>query len=285
MTSILYCGDTELTGAACYLAGLMVHWGWQFDYVPSAVRMTKSSLEIPRSLLILSDYPSSQFDEECQDLALKQIERGCGLLMIGGWESFHGFGGNWEKSKLAAALPVNIDSSDDRVNFDQSAWLLPNVDHPATSNLPWKTNPPAIGGMNRVRPKPDSTVVLTAHAFSVSSDTSTSKLASPAPNLSFHHRESLPALVVGNHGAGRTATFLSDVAPHWVGGLVDWGLPRVAVNASYIWDAGLEASLTAESSDRPDFQKTTRLQIEVGHHYAQFWKQLIEWTAGISTHL
>ncbi len=30
-------------------------------------------------------------------------------------------------------------------------------------------------------------------------------------------------LVVGQHGRGRTAALATDVAPHWVGGLVDWG--------------------------------------------------------------
>ena len=48
-----------------------------------------------------------------------------------------------------------------------------------------------------------------------------------------------------------------DVAPHWVGGFVDWGLPRVTAEAK-----GGNA-------------------IEVGHDYAKFWKQLLQWTAAM----
>ena len=69
----------------------------------------------------------------------------------------------------------------------------------------------------------------------------------------FEAQAPLPALVLGHHGHGRTAAFLSDVAPHWVGGLVDWGPSRV----------------TAQASGAP--------AIEVGSGYAQFWRQLLTW--------
>ena len=252
--SILYCGDTDLSGAAAYLAGLITSWGWQFDYVHSNVAMSSKLLETPRALLILSDYPALQFDAAYQKQALLQIEHGCGLLMIGGWESYHGFGGDWDGTLLGSVLPVEIQATDDRVNFDQSAWLLPTADHPITKGLPWYTSPPAIGGLNRVKAKPDATVVLNAQAYSISADDNSVGNPVRAANLQFTYRESMPALVVGQHGAGRTASFLSDVAPHWVGGLVDWGLPRVKAEAK-----GSSA-------------------IEVGHHYAQFWKQLLKWT-------
>lgn len=253
---ILYCGDTELSGAASYLAGLITSWGWDFDYVPSAQLLTAKDLDIPRPLIILSDYPSTQFPLNCQQLALSLIERGCGLLMIGGWESYYGFGGNWHQAALSAALPVEIQSADDRINFEQSAWLLPTMDHPITNGLPWQSNPPAIGGMNRVNPKPNSTVVIKAHRYSVVADSCST--AHNSPGLEFTLRESFPALVVGQQGQGRTASFLSDVAPHWVGGLVDWGLPRVTAQA----EAGFA--------------------IEVGHHYSRFWKQLLQWVGQIS---
>ncbi|WP_010586088.1 glutamine amidotransferase [Schlesneria paludicola] len=254
--SILYCGDTELNGAAAYLAGLMTHWGWTFDYVPSHVPMTTARLDTPRSLLILSDYPAMQFSPDCQELALKKIEQGCGLLMIGGWESYHGLGGDWDGTRLGSALPVDIQTTDDRVNFPQSAWLLPTGDHEIAAGLPWRTCPPAIGGMNQVRAKAGATVVLEAHTYSI-------KAAEPKnqgePVLSLTPQDVRPALVVGQHGSGRTASFLSDVAPHWVGGLVDWGLPRV----------------TGQAAGGP--------AIEVGHDYAQLWKQLLHWTAASRT--
>ena len=252
--SILYCGDTELNGAASYLAGLMTVWGWSFDYLPSYLAMTPEFLEKPHSLLILSDYPASQFDATCQKLALNQIEVGCGLLMIGGWESFHGSGGCWEGTPLGLALPVEIQSCDDRMNFDQSAWLSLTMKHPITMDLPWSARPPAIGGMNRVVAKPEASVLLNAHAFKVSTDESVGGVQTETTGWSFRSPELYPALVVGQFGSGRTAAFLSDIAPHWVGGFIDWGLPRV----------------TGGGTSGP--------VIEVGSYYAQFWKQLLKWT-------
>ncbi len=256
--SILYCGDTELNGAAAYLAGLMESAGWPYEYVPSHVPISAAKLDIPRSLIILSDYPASQFDLDCQQRALRQIKNGCGLLMIGGWESFHGCGGNWEHTVLSEALPVEIQTTDDRQNFDQSAWLLPDHEHDITTGLPWYSRPPAIGGMNRVVEKPAATVVLRAHSFAVSATNPPQMMSHASPLMTVSHQESLPALVVGQYGTGRTAAFMSDVAPHWVGGFVDWGLPRVI----------------AQASRAP--------AIEVGCHYAQFWKQLLGWTGALS---
>ena len=253
--SILYCGDTDLSGAASYLAGLMTAWKWSFDYIPSNERIRMQQLEQPRSLLILSDYPAAQFDSECQQAALKMIEGGCGLLMIGGWESFHGFGGDWDGTPLATALPVEIESRDDRMNFDQSAWLVPAEAHPITAGLPWLKRPPAIGGMNRVLPKPAAKTVLEAHSFAVSNSGMTHPPESQQSPWSFVPDSRYPALVVSQFGRGRTAAFLSDVAPHWVGGFVDWGLTRVSGQAAH------------------------GQAIEVGHDYGLFWKQLLEWTS------
>ena len=254
--SILYCGDTELNSAASYLAGLMTAWGWSFHYIPSHQAIKQTDIEKPWSLLIISDYPEYQFNAACQQIALALIDKGCGLLMIGGWESFHGHGGNWDQTLLGSALPVEIQARDDRVNFDQSAWLSPGAIHPITAGLPWQTHPPAIGGMNRVVAKADATTLLSANSFSISALPSTG--GAGAPVWSFTQSQILPALGVGEHGHGRTASFMSDVAPHWVGGFVDWGLPRVTGEAV---------------GGQP---------IEVGCHYAQFWKQLLEWTGQLS---
>lgn len=241
---ILYCGDTNLDGAASYLAGLMTHFGWTFDYIPSDRNITSSQLETRRSLIILSDYPASQFDLELQRIALSQVEAGTGLLMIGGWESFHGFGGNWDGTPLGDALPIVVGSEDDRVNFDQPTLLHPTDWSPQPWNLPWGDRPPAIGGLNQVYAKPDATVLLTATSFRPryvnADDVDWSNVAG-----------SYPALVTGACGQGKTAAFMSDVAPHWVGGFVDWGPSRVATQAP------------------------NAAAVEVGSDYALFWKHLL----------
>lgn len=242
--SILYCGDTDLTSAAGYLAGLMTSWGWNFVYVPSNEVLTEQRLAIPYSLIILSDYPAAMMPLTLQEKVVDQVEAGTGLLMIGGWESFHGFGGNWNDTLIGDALPVTIANEDDRINFDQGAYLREVATSPATAGVPWRERPPLIGGMNRFRAKPDTQTVLEALPLATRFDA--------AGQLEMTTLAPIPALVFGQCEQGKTAAFATDVAPHWVGGFVDWGPERVTAQA-----AGAGA-------------------IEVGNWYAQFWKQLLE---------
>lgn len=248
---ILYCGDTELGGAASYLAGLMTACGWSFNYVPSDRPLSEETLGTGRKLFIVSDYPAAQMPASVQSALVEQVTAGAGLLMIGGWESFHGLGGDWDGTDVGNALPVRTGDVDDRVNFPQSAFLsVAAADHPTIAGLPWSSTPPAIGGMNRVTAVPAGTVVLTARPLQMSA-------AGPHPWQASFGPE-LPALVVAEHGRGRTAAFLSDVAPHWVGGFVDWGDRRV----------------TAQAAGAPG--------VEVGGWYADFWRQLLSWTGRLA---
>jgi hypothetical protein len=105
--------------------------------------------------------------------------------------------------------------------------------------------PPTIGGYNRLRKKPSGTEILSAQSFRVKR-VAGSFVFSPEPNLD-------PLLVVGTYGSGRVAAFASDAAPHWVGGLVDWGEERIRARAE-----GAEA-------------------VEVGSWYARLFQQMISW--------
>jgi uncharacterized membrane protein len=245
---ILYCGDTELSGAAAYLAGLITHAGWSFDYVPSHQPLTSDMITADRRLIILSDYPAA-LARACQSQIVERVARGMGLLMIGGWESFHGLGGDWDGTPISRLLGVTTRSVDDRCNSFTPALLAPTTtgeSHPILAGLPWREHPPFLGGWNLVDPGPGETL-LEIHQFQrcrVATDGSL--LAAPAGVT--------PGLVVHRHGDGRTAAFLSDVAPHWVGGFVDWGDHRV----------------TAQAPGAPT--------IEVGGWYATFWRQLLAWT-------
>ncbi len=283
--TILYCGDTSLSGAASYLAGLMSHWGWHYDYVPSDQRLTAEQAAQPRGLLIFSDYPAAMIDRAAQDVIAEQVRQGAGLLMIGGWESYHGLGGNWDGVPVGELLPVLISPSDDRVNFDQPTLLRTIPDganlHPILRDLPWTDRPPTIGGLNRFTPKPGAEALLAGLSFTAKvaatqpwiqaaegfvenwllppkvkqTLTSMSPFRTPYPgDIAFDVAAVYPVLVVGSAGQGRTAAFASDVAPHWVGGFVDWGDTRVA----------------AQAPGGPS--------IEVGFAYSQFWKQLLAWT-------
>jgi uncharacterized membrane protein len=76
----------------------------------------------------------------------------------------------------------------------------------------------------------------------------------------FSPQDQDPLLVVGTHGEGRTAALMTDLAPHWVGGLVDWGDgERVKAQAPGSW------------------------QIEVGNHYAQLVANLLIWTGQLGS--
>ena len=242
--SILYLGDTHLTDAAAYLAGLMHSWGWPFDYLRSDQPLAVEMLDTPRSLFVVSDYPAARMSDEVQQRLLAQVSGGAGLLMIGGWESFHGLGGDWNGTAIGNALPVLIAVEDDRMNCDQPVLVRRVANHPVLAGLSWESRPPVIGGFNRVIAKPDAAVLLEAQRFTARQD---------GGAFTFEPLDRHPLLVTGSHGEGRAAAFTTDVAPHWVGPLVDWGLPRVAGQAPHA------------------------NAIEVGGDYARFLRQLLSW--------
>lgn len=245
--SILYMGDTSLDSAAAYLAGVMSFCGWEFEYFPSDECLPAVALERQWSLFVLSDYPAQRISEPLQREFVRRVEIGAGLLMIGGWESFHGLGGDWDGTPIGEILPVRISSDDDRLNCDHPVFARPSEPHPITDGLPWDERPPLIGGLNRVQAKADGVTVLTAEHFRAD-------FSGDHPNLT--PVASDPLLVVGSCGDGRTAALMTDVAPHWVGPLVDWGPDRVSAEAP-----GAEP-------------------VEVGNLYVQFLRQLLTWTAG-----
>lgn len=118
------------------------------------------------------------------------VEKGGGLLMVGGYMSFGGLDGlaRYAHTPLATVLPVAIYPYDDRIETPEG--VKPEVtdeSHPVVANMP-KTFPTFLG-YNRVVAKSEASVVM-----KVDSD---------------------PFLVLGNYGKGRTAAFTSDCSPHW----------------------------------------------------------------------
>ncbi len=247
---VLYCGDTALKGAACYLAGLMTSWQWDFDYVPSDEALSANMLEREHDLFVFSDYPSARLSKELASSIVDRITAGAGLLMIGGWESFHGLGGDWDQSPLAAALPVEISTTDDRINSDEAFYVTTTADeHPIVAGLPWRERPPVVGGFNQIVPKAGATTLLNLTRLRVQRE---------RERFITEFTDSFPLLITSQHGAGRTAAFASDVAPHWIGPMVDWGPgPRRVTGQA----AGADA-------------------IEVGAAYARFFHQLLSWCRG-----
>jgi uncharacterized membrane protein len=235
---VLYCGDATLETGACYLAGVMTEVGIGFDYVEMAAPFPEAMLEGGYRLIILSDYPSRNFPPGTMKKIARKVEQGASLLMIGGWESFHGLIGGYQKSDLVPVLPVECRDEDDRLNWCQG--LIPEVvsPHPILEGLPWD-EPPMVCGCNIVKAKKGATVVLAVRKLLIGKGTLSSG------------EEALPLLVLGAYGKGKTGAVTTDFAPHWVGGMVDWGSERITARA-------------------PGGR-----QIEVGGHYVSFIRNLL----------
>lgn len=192
-------------GAGVFLAAL-ADSGFQVTYIRAheiSGRFPKTKEEIDEfDVVVLSDVGANSFlltdetflrsERTANRLAVlaEYVERGGGLVMVGGYMSFAGIDGRarFGRSPLAAVLPVEMLDHDDRMEVPEG--LLPSVDAPDHAVLggtpaDW----PFLLGYNKVIPKPDSTVVARC--------------------------EGDPLLVVGQAGAGRTVAFMSDLAPHW----------------------------------------------------------------------
>ena len=242
---ILYCGDTALREAASYLAGVMAHFSIPFDYLGSNQRFSDEFLSRAYRGIVLSDYPAINFTPGQLKRLAEKVHQGTGFLMIGGWASFTGSNREYTETVLRDLLPVILQEQDDRVNSWMPCVIEKKKDHAIVEALPFDGCSPSVGGFNRFQAKPDAETILNVRQTKVSRKEQ--KLVfSPSP-------DSDPLLVIGNYGSGRVCAFASDVAPHWVGGLVDWGDARLSVQA--------------EGANRR----------EVGNWYAAFFKSLIRW--------
>lgn len=261
---IVYCGDTDIGAAAGYLGSLLATAGLPFVYLSSHERLDRDVRDAldEADLLILSDFPASNIDAESFARIAARRSAGMGMLMIGGWESFTGSGGGYASSPMANVLPVELATDDDRMNAARPIVVLPEQGHEILDGLSFESAP-TIAGMNRVSLRPGAKLLLTAAVFDavpvggVSVDTAGGSDAGPAPGVAFRERERLPLLAVDDPGGGRVAALMCDLAPHWVGGFVDWGSRRIEANTPFS-------------------------AVEVGDAYARFALNLVLWTAGWS---
>lgn len=278
MKPVCYLGDDALDRAAVYLSGIMTHFEIPFEYVSSTESLPPDFEPDRYSLFILSDYPHKKFLETQLERIVESVEKGIGLLMIGGWESFHGQLGEYHESSLKSVLPVEMRNSDDRRNYSQPVLIRRKRMHPILDDLPWHT-PAGIGGFNAFTPKKGMETLLESVRFDVKilgdnvtdceqegvctiDGATLTAIASveheSGDTFTFSPVSTQPLLVVGKHGNARTAALATDVAPHWVGGFVDWGTERLS-------------------------QKLPNgCTIEVGNCYARFFRNLLLWAAGES---
>ena len=226
----LFLGEGPLEGSARYLAAVLAWSKIRFDHRPDLSRIPKAWRKQRYDVVLLSDYRYKAWTPCAREWLTRSVLDGTGLLMIGGWASFTGLVGGYSGSEIEKLLPVRCVPGDDRRN--RQALLTGG-----------KGKPVMVCGYHRARPKPGSRTVLEFRDLD---------FRHGAPILGARH----PALVTGRAGKGRTAAFLSDCAPHWAGGLIDWGTRRVQVPVS------------------------RKNIVEVGDRYLHFFRHWIRWTAG-----
>lgn len=190
-------------GAGAFLAALR-STGHEVTYVPAHevhTRLDGEDAFDAYDVVVISDVGANTFQlaprtfarsepgPDKTELVRRRVEAGGGLLMVGGYLTFTGIDAKarWGSSPLAPALPVRLQPVDDRVELPAGAAPDVVADHPVVAGLDrtW----PQLLGLNEVTPAPGATV-----------------LAECAGR---------PLLVVGEYGAGRSAAFTSDIAPHW----------------------------------------------------------------------
>lgn len=238
---ILFCGDDNLDRAAIYLAAILYQQRYSFDYIPSTENFPDNLPFDEYHLIIFSDYPRHNLPNQHLEFIEQFVRNGSNFLMIGGWESFTGLQKEYTDTILQDVLPVTMQPDDDRVNLSQGCIVLPaQKHHPITDNIDW-SQPGIIGGYNHVVSKSKSTTILKGNHLSIDLKKESAVIVNSAE---------IPLLIEGLYHKGKVGALAFDLAPHWIGGLVDWGKQRIRI----------------------DFNGTF---IEVGSLYQQFVSNLI----------
>jgi uncharacterized membrane protein len=123
------------------------------------------------------------------------VEKGGGLLMVGGYFSFQGIDGKarWRRTPVEDALPVTCLPYDDRVEIPEGAVAdIVKPDHAVMAGL--SGNWPVLLGVNEVEVRDGGEVIARLPA----------------------DQGGHPLLVLGGYGKGRTAAWTSDIGPHWL---------------------------------------------------------------------
>jgi uncharacterized membrane protein len=239
---ILYAGDSPVGGAANYLLGILGFMKAKVTHIPPAEILSPGLFKSRYDVIIFSDYSRRQLSAACENLVLTQVEQGSGFLMIGGWGSYSGPFGGWRGSRIEEMLPVQCNKGDDRTNFPGGATVKFKNDG-GFLNPEWFHYSPAICGMNLVRQKKNSKTLLSAK-----------KILSNGKKLRFDSVE-YPLLIIDSDPGKRIAALTTDLAPHWCGGLVDWGKKTLKLSV------------------------TPQIQVQIGDYYVYFAASLLHWLA------
>ena len=237
---ILYAGDSPVGGPANYLLAILRNLKADFRHIPPGKTLSPSLFKRRLDVILLSDFPRKNAPAAAQRAIVRQVEEGSGFVMIGGWGSFSGPFGGWHGSILERMMPVSCAGRDDRIHFPGGAHVKVQCDHPIFRNLSF-AHPPTILGLNDIKPKKGAVTLLNAK-----------KIISVGDRLMLDPVEH-PLLVMDGRPERRIAALATDVAPHWCGGLLDWGKTHL--------------KLSVEG----------KIQVEVGDLYVRFAASLLRW--------
>jgi len=196
---------SEYVEGAHAFMGALRDRGHQVTYVPSHEihsRLPGSAEGLaPYDVVVISDVGANSFQlppetfnrsqpaPDRTELLRAYVENGGGLLMVGGYLTFTGIDAKarWGRTPLAAALPVGLYDRDDRVELPAGAAPRVVARHGVVDGMDetW----PVLLGLNEVAVREGAELLAECGGH--------------------------PLLVVGAYGAGRSAAFTSDLAPHW----------------------------------------------------------------------
>lgn len=214
--------------------------GIPFTHVPPSEKISKGLFRNRFDAFILSDFGRKNLPLAAERVLVQQVDEGAGLLMVGGWGSFSGPSGGWHKSLVEDRLPVTCAAYDDRLNFPGGAMPFVKEAHTMLRSISFD-HPPAIMGLNQVRPRKNASVLLAVR-----------KVVAVGERLTLDPIE-YPLLAVSSDPQKRIAAFTTDFAPHWCGGMVDWGRRPVRLSVN------------------------SKIAVEVGETYVQFVSSIVRW--------
>ncbi len=239
---ILYCGDSEAGGAANYLLACLAHGRFQVTHLPPAKMLAPALLRTQFDAILFSDYAAEKVPAASQRRIEEHVRAGRGFMMIGGWCSFAARYGKWKNSRIENLLPVSALHRDDRRNFPSGLLMTRKAPHTGIfRGLNLNTGTPVICGLNELKARSSGRVLLSARELRVNQG-----------RIAATGRE-FPLLTISRDPSRRVAAFATDFAPHWCGGLVDWGRKRLTLPVN------------------------SRIRVEVGGDYARFIVNLVNW--------
>ncbi len=245
---VLYAGDSQIPGPANYLFAALKKGGFEVTHLPPDKVLEPGMINRGRfDAIILSDYPKKNCPKSAQKAIANAVQKGSGFMMVGGWASFSAPYGLWHGTEIEDLLPVQCLDRDDRTNFYSGAAVILKGAHPAIDPKIFQ-KPPAICGLNHVKLKKNGRLILAAKPISIQQGKGRARVGFLS--------DEFPLLAVDRNPKKRVAAFATDFAPHWCGGLVDWGGKTVTLPV------------------------VGEVQVQVGDAYVSFIGSLVRWLCG-----